>query len=273
MKTRISKPLLLLFTLAMAVFSGCEEDDNIPASTIGFTSTVNNLSVDFKNESTNTRYFSWDFGDSTELSTDMNPSHFYENEGTYTVTLTTTGRDGRQHTTTGQVTVTAPENFVKGGKMEATDVGNWTILNISPGVEITFENGKAVAKGGNWGHAAIYQAITVEANQPYTFSALVSGSGATDTWLEVYFGTSAPIPNADYTTGGNQFGLSTWDGCGNAPFNGNLATLACAGALKGKNGEITFPQAGTVYLLIKTGGANLGAEGISIDNVSLVKKE
>ena len=265
--------LPFLFALVMIIISGCEEDDNIPASTIGFTSTVNNLSVDFKSESTNTRYFSWDFGDNTEPSKDMNPSHFYENEGTYTVTLTTTGRDGKVNTQTGQVTVTAPENFVKGGKMEAADISNWTVLKISDGVDITFENGKAIARGGNWGHAGIYQAIQVEANQKYTFSALVAGNGASETWLEVYFGAVPPVQNSDYSSGGNQFGLSTWDGCGSAPFNGNLATLACAGASKGKDGEITFSQSGVVYLLIKTGGANLGVGGISIDNISLVKRE
>lgn len=64
---------------------------------------------------------------------------------------------------------------------------------------------KALAKGGNWGHISIYQAIPIEANQAYTFPALVAGSGATETWLEVYFGTSAPIQSTDYTTGGNQF--------------------------------------------------------------------
>lgn len=272
MKTIYSKSLLLVFTLAMVILSGCEKDDKVPAPTIGFTSTVSNLSVDFKNESTNTRYFSWDFGDNTEPSLAINPSHFYENEGTYTVTLTATGRNGVVQTHTGQVTVTAPENFVKGGKMEAADISQWTKFIISPGVDFTFENGKAVAKGGSWGHAGIYQAIQVIANQPYTFSALVAGSGARDTWFEVYFGSTAPVQGSDYSQGGNQLGLNTWGGCGNTPFNGNLATLACAGALAGKNGEITFTQTGTVYLVIKTGGDNLGTGGISIDNISLVKK-
>lgn len=263
---------MLLLAMAMLILSACEKDEKIPASTIGFTAAATNLSVDFKNESTNTRYFSWNFGDNTEPSTDMNPSHFYENEGTYTVTLTATGRDGIVHTQTAQVTVKAPENFVKGGKMEAGDISNWKTFNISPGVDFTFESGKAVAKGGNWGHAGIYQAVQVEANQPYTFSALVAGSGATDTWFEVYFGSVEPIAGSDYSSGGNQFALNTWDGCGNTPFNGNLATLACAGALKGKNGDITFSQTGTIYLVIKTGGANLGTGGISLDNISLVKK-
>ncbi|NEU09089.1 PKD domain-containing protein [Flavihumibacter sp. R14] len=272
MKTLYSK-LPILVMLAMVILSGCEKDDKIPPSTIGFTATATNLSVDFTNESTNTRYFSWDFGDGSDPSTDINPSHFYEDEGTYTVTLTATGRDGKVNTQAAQVTVTAPENFVKGGKMEAADISNWTVLKISDGVDITFENGKAIARGGNWGHAAIYQAIQVEANQKYTFSALVAGSGATETWLETYFGALPPVQNSDYSSGGNQFGLSTWDGCGSTPFNGNLATLACAGAQKGKDGEITFSQSGTVYLLIKTGGNNLGAGGISIDNISLVKKD
>lgn len=271
MKKKYNNIFSYLFAAVIVILAGCEKGDSIPASSIEFTPKATNLSVDFKNESTNVRYFSWNFGDNTTASKDMNPSHFYENEGMYTVTLTTTGRDGEVKTLAKQVTVTAPENFVKGGKMEAGDIDKWTVLNISPGVAITFENGKAVAKGGNWGHAGIYQAIQVEANVKYQFSALVAGSGASDTWLELYFGSTQPAQNSDYSEGGNLMGLNTWNGCGTTPFNGNLATVACAGSLVGKNGEITFSKSGTVYLLIKTGGANLGTGGITIDNVSLVK--
>jgi hypothetical protein len=98
---------------------------------------------------------------------------------------------------------------------------------------------------------------------------VVSGSGATDTWFEVYFGTTAPVANSDYTSGGIQIGLNTWNGCGNSAFNGNLATIGCSGSLVGKKGVVTFPQSGTIYLFIKTGGANLGTGGISIDNIEL----
>jgi len=271
MKKKYIKMLSYLCTVVIITLSGCEKEDSISASSIEFTPKATNLSVDFKNESTNVRYFTWNFGDNTTASKDINPSHFYENEGTYTVTLTTTGRDGEVKTLTKQVTVTAPENFVKGGKMEAGDISKWTVLNISSGVNITFENGKAVAKGGSWGHAGIYQAIQVEANVKYQFSALVAGSGASDTWLELYFGSSQPVQSSDYSEGGNRIGLNTWGGCGTTPFNGNLATIGCAGSLVGKKGEITFNKTGTVYLLIKTGGGNLGNGGISIDNVSLVK--
>jgi len=52
--------------------------------------------------------------------------------------------------------------------------------------------------------------------------------------------------------------LNTWAGCGNTTFNGNIATIGCDGSLVGQNGKIRFSQAGTVNLLIKTGGANLG---------------
>ena len=97
----------------------------------------------------------------------------------------------------------------------------------------------------------------------------VSGSGASETWFEVYFGTATPVATKDYTSGGIQIALNTWAGCGNAAFNGNIATICCEGALVGKNGEITFTQSGTIYLFIKTGGANLGTSGISIDNIEL----
>ena len=265
------KSLLLLLTMALATVAGCKKDEKIPVSTIDFTAKATNLAVDFTNMSTNSRYFSWNFGDQSPVSTEISPSHFYDTEGTYTVTLTATGRDGATNVKTVQVTAVAPVNYVQGGKFNAGDESKWTILNISSGINITIANGKALAMGGSGGHAGIFQAIQVEANQKYQLSMLVSGSGATDTWFEVYFGTVAPVQGSDYSLGGNLMGLNTWGGCGNTAFNGNLATLACSGTLKGKNGEITFTQAGTVYLVIKTGGSNLGTDGISIDNVSLVK--
>jgi hypothetical protein len=158
-------------------------------------------------------------------------------------------------------------NLVEGSKFDAGDESKWTVLTISnAGVTLNFTNGKAVWKGGNWGHMGIYQAIQVEANKKYQVNMNVSGSGATDTWFQVYVGKTVPQQGQDYTDGGSILGLSTWDGCGKTPFDGPFTTLSCGG----KNGGVVeFPIAGTVYLVIRGGGADLGTTGISIDNVEM----
>jgi hypothetical protein len=200
---------------------------------------------------------------------------FLPDAGSYLITHYAVGKGGATFTSSQTINVATSDpakgNLVQGGKFETTDdEAKWTRLIISqPAVTWTRANGKMTATGGNWGHSAIYQAITVEANKDYRFAMQVSGSGATDTWFEVYFGTAAPVQNVDYTSGGIRISLNTWSGCGNTTFNGNIATIGCAGSLVGQNGKIRFTQAGTVYLLIKTGGANLGTTGISIDNVEL----
>ena len=156
-------------------------------------------------------------------------------------------------------------NLVKGGKFDAGDDSKWTALNISPGVTVSFTDGKAVWKGSGWGHAGIYQAIQVEANKKYQIAMNASGSGASDTWFQVYIGKSVPQQGQDYTEGGSLLGLSTWNGCGKTAFDGPLTTLSCDGS----GGIVKFPTSGTVYLVIRGGGDNLGTTGISIDDVDL----
>lgn len=197
---------------------------------------------------------------------------FYPDAGTYTIKMQSLNKAGVLYDATPvTVNVAASDptsgNLVQGGKMDADDDAKWTKLTISAGVSFALKDGKMVASGGGWGHAAIYQPLQVEANKKYRFSMLVSGSGANDCWFEVYFGTAAPEQGKDYSSGGNRIGLNTWTGCGKTAFSGNIATIGCTGSLLGKNGEVTFSQSGTIYLFIKTGGGSLGTGGISIDNV------
>jgi hypothetical protein len=216
----------------------------------------------------------WDLGDGKPASIGKSTQEiFLPDAGTYTITHYAIGKGGSIISANKTINVATSDpakgNLVQGGKFNEGDNSKWTFHTISAGVSFAMNNGKMVASGGSWGHAAIYQAIQVQAGKKYKFSMTVSGSGATDTWFEVYFGTTAPVAGSDYSSGGIQLALNTWTGCGKTPFNGDLATIACAGALVGKKGEITFSQSGTIYLFIKTGGAYLGDSGISIDNVEL----
>lgn len=218
----------------------------------------------------------WDIDDGAgAVSGNHSREVFLPDAGTYTITHYAVGRGGTSFSESESITVATSDpaagNLVQGGKFEtADDEAKWTRFNISsPAVVWTRANGKLTATGGSWGHSGIYQAINVQANKDYRFGMLVSGSGATDTWFEVYFGTTQPQQDTDYSQGGTQIALNTWSGCGNAAFNGNINTIGCAGALVGKNGVVRFTQGGTIYLVIKTGGGNLGTSGISIDNVEL----
>lgn len=265
------------------LFAGCEKkefkEQALSESSLeaGFNLTkvnTNNYVAQVKDSSYITS--KWDFGTGAGATIGKATERvFFPDAGTYKITHYAIGKGGSTFTSDQTITVATSDltkgNLVQGGKFEtADDEAKWTRITISaPAVTWTRTAGKMVAMGGSGGHSAIYQAIAVEANKDYRFGMQVSGSGATDTWFEVYFGTAAPVDNADYTNGGIQIALNTWAGCGNSTFNGNIATIGCGGSLVGKNGVVRFATAGTVYLLIKTGGANLGTTGISIDNVEL----
>ncbi|PWG78319.1 hypothetical protein DDR33_22865 [Pararcticibacter amylolyticus] len=140
----------------------------------------------------------------------------------------------------------------------------WQVLNISAGVTFTVNsNGSILAEGGSWGHAGVFQPIQVKANKNYKIDMRVAGSGAADTWLEVYVGATVPSQGAEYNDGGNRMGLNTWSGCGNTPFNGMLSTIKCSGS----SNIVKFSTSGTVYLVIRSGGGNLGTGGISISDI------
>jgi hypothetical protein len=280
------KKNFLKYILPIAIaglFTGCDKKEfterPLTESSLeaGFTVTTvnaNNYIAQVKDSS----YIAskWDFGTGAGPTIGKATERiFFPDAGSYKITHYAIGKGGSTFTSEQTVNVATSDptkgNLVKGGKFEtADDEAKWTRITISaPAVTWTRTAGKLVAMGGSGGHSAIYQAIAVEANKDYRFAMQVSGSGATDTWFEVYFGATAPADLSDYTNGGIRIALNTWAGCGNSTFNGNIATIGCGGSLVGKNGVIKFATAGTVYLLIKTGGANLGTTGISIDNVEL----
>lgn len=221
----------------------------------------------------------WDIGKGAGFAMGkMSDTIFYPDAGTYTIKMQAlTKKAGLYEAAPKTLTIANSDpafgNMVRGGKMQPGDEANWTVAKLNSTNEYTWTlaDGKYTVKGSSsaWASTAIYQAIQVEAFKKYQFSALVSGSGASDTWYEVYFGTTVP-GSGDYTSGGNQIGLNTWNNCGKTAFSGNLATIGCSGTLVGKNGVITFPQSGTIYLVIKAGaGGSLGSAGISITNVEL----
>jgi PKD repeat protein len=278
--------MLLSGVLAIGTYTACQPDEagsgnglDSPDLTASFTVTPaagKNNKYLLEADPIGVLGVRWDKGDGAgPVAGKTIDTVFYPDAGTYRVELTAIGKGGSTAKSSKDIVVATSDpvagNLVAGAKMEAGDESYWTPFTISgTSVSFAFGDGKLTASGGgNNGHAGIYQAIEVIGGKKYRLDLNVSGAGATDVWFEVYLGKVEPTEGQDYTNGGNYMGLNTWDGCGKTAFNGKLSTLACSGSLKGKPNVVQFDESGTIYLVIKTGGANLGTGGISIDNVEL----
>nr|WP_294899452.1 hypothetical protein [uncultured Pedobacter sp.] len=146
------------------------------------------------------------------------------------------------------------------------DKTKWVNLKIANNGNVKFEinpNGTILASGGNGGHAGVYQTVEVRANKHYKIDLKVKGSGATDTWFEVYVSQTAPVQGSDYTAGGTRIGLNTWNGCGKTSFDGLLSAIKCSGS----GNTVSFATAGTAYIVIKSGGSSLGTAGITMSDI------
>ena len=77
------------------------------APAASFTGSVNDLTINFTNTTTNATSYGWNFGDG-ETSTDQTPSHTYAEDGVYEVTLTATNGCGSVTATNSFTIVTPP---------------------------------------------------------------------------------------------------------------------------------------------------------------------
>jgi hypothetical protein len=271
-----------LGVLAIGMYAGCKPD----AVGAGNGLTPKNLTASFtvtpvtgranyyviKANSTSVIAVKWDRGDGSIASLGKTTDTvFYPDAGVYTLTLTAIGAGGVSQTATQTVTVPVSDptagNLVVGGKMLPGDDAHWTHFTIGAGVTLAMDPVKhvMVASGGNWGQAAVYQVVNLKAGQKYLVDMNISGSGATNMWFETYVGTVVPANGTDYTSGGIKIALNTWNGCGGTAFNGTLSTITCNGGGKTFTPTVT----GTYYLVIKSGGQDLGTTGISFTNVQL----
>lgn len=280
MKTYIKNNLLLsgliLLTITITLNScGGEEEVVVPPPTEAdapFTYQVDSENPNMihftGNPQVETWFEHWDFGDYS-VADGTKATKTYLKAGEYIVNFkifTTSGTAKTSQNITIENDFGGP-NLVVNGELEGDE--NWTTFEISGGVDVTFVDGKATWTGGGWGQMGIYQEINAEANKTYQIDVFVSGSGATDSWFEVYLGQEAPQAGVDYTDGGMRMGLNTWNGCGNAPFQGLLSTLTCNGG----DGTFALDSEATSYLVLRCGGDNLGDTGITIDDISIREVE
>jgi hypothetical protein len=276
---------LVIGVLAIGIYIGCKPDKfngegnglNPKDFTSSFTVTPvtgkPNYYVLNANQ-TGVQSVQWDLGDGGG----PNPGKFvdtvfYPDAGTYSITETALGYiGGATKTSTAQpITVATSDpksgNLIVGGKMGPGDDAHWTHFIVGGGSNMVIDESKGVMVANESGYqaGAVAQAVNLVAGQKYMVDMIVSGSGATDTWFEVWVDTKQPVNGQDYNTGKKPVSLNTWSGCGGSPFNGKLSVLSCSG----DGDPFTVPTTGTYYLVIKCGGSNTGVTGISFTNVTL----
>jgi hypothetical protein len=220
----------------------------------------------------------WDQGTGLGLKAGgANDTVYYQKKGDYQVKVLVTGAGGFD-TAVQTITVAADDpgiDLLLGSSLTSADQSNWTVLNTG-GPQTTFSftaQGLNISNAPNSGtNGGIYQAVQVTGGKAYTFNATVSGSGCTNTWVEFYLGTSAPVQGSDYTD--NKYNsLNTWSGCGGSAFDGNINSIGCSGNGAGQGGTITFAQSGTVYVMIKAGssGGSMGTGGVTVSSIALTE--
>lgn len=135
MKNLLRNASLLLLVVAVGFFQSCKKDKDKASVTAGFTFAVDAndfRTVNFTNTSTDFVALSWNFGDGSALVTDPNPSHTFEGEGAYQVSLTATDENGKDvDIVTQTVTITDPDKQLTA--LVGGDSKTWKLLRITNG--------------------------------------------------------------------------------------------------------------------------------------------
>lgn len=89
----LKKILPVFAVIALIMWAGCNKDDddnNLPVAAFSYAFTGEPGEVQFNNQSQNAEIYEWNFGDGSE-STITSPSHTYDENGDFIVTLKATG--------------------------------------------------------------------------------------------------------------------------------------------------------------------------------------
>ena len=261
-----------------AVLSGCTPDNSAPALgstpkasfTVAPVSGATNTFVCTAGTSGVFGWY-WSTGNGSPVAGTASDTIHFAQHGNYRITLTAVGKGG--YDTASQVVPVAGDDLgntvIAGGTLDDVSASSWTALNTGgPQTTFTFtSNGLVLSNTGNT-NGAIYQAIPLQAGVNYKFSAQVSGSGATNSWIEFYIGATVPTQGNDYTDN-KIYSLNTWAGCGGSPFNGNIVQIGCSGSGP-SSGTFTVATSGTYYVVIKAGssGGTLGS-GVTVADIAL----
>lgn len=104
--------LSILLMLIIAQNGSCKKDSPEPKVVAGFTykwNTTDYKIVSFTSTSENYKSLSWNFGDNSAISAEINPVHIFPDAGVYTVTLTATSPGGVTDSYNQNITVNSPD--------------------------------------------------------------------------------------------------------------------------------------------------------------------
>lgn len=249
------------------------------------------LEVQFTDMSGFASSWSWDFGDSSSLSTDQNPVHTYTEAGTYSVTLIATNEIGDSTLVkTDYIHVNPAEKLTAGGILiggEMDDETKWNISFLSTAVEDQptaswndMVNTPSAGRDGTLfvtGFApnnvtvqyAIYQKVTLSKDSVYDFNAAIKdfSTDLNNAWYEVFIGEE-PIDGLDYTKDDNFLlaEFSTWSTeCSPKGVDGTFLLAGCG------NNSYTPPADGDYYFVLKMGSWSGGNFALAVDELSLTK--
>jgi len=179
-----SKCLSILLFLMVTIVS-CDEtytyimvDNSLPVA--GYTVTVNNLTVNFTNKSTDATGYIWDFGDGA-TSTELNPQHIYAQKGKYMVKLTASDNNNVSDISSQEVPVGFP-------------LASFTY--VTDKLKVTYTNTSANASSYSWNFGD--GTSSTETNPVHVFPA----SGKYTVTLTAIDGTDENSYNADISVVG-----------------------------------------------------------------------
>ncbi len=175
-----------------------------PLPSADFTPVANELVVDFTNNSQNGSTYSWDFGD-TGSSIENAPTHTYDDEGTYTVTLTVTNECGTDvFTELVEVSLTpvAPTAAFTASVNEGCEP--FTVEFSSQSSDNT-ENLSWSFPGGTPATSTdVNPTVTYNTAGTFDVSLIASNEVGNDQAMQTNFIVVNPLPSADFTPVANE---------------------------------------------------------------------
>ena len=262
------------------------------------------LTVQFTNMSRFATSYEWNFGDGSAVSTDANPSHTYNNIGTYTVSLKAINAQGDSTMVkTDFVAVNEMETLPEGEKLYGGNMENGSFWNKTP---LTGDQSKITltwnytgdkptgGKGGNLrvqivkhsasasANIAIWQAVEVKQGYQYDFDGLFKDIGAASDnfWVQVFMSTVMPSESGGdvYTDVNAMSRFHSWSSGTNSGklYDGSFLLGSFVGTGWTTAGQKlcsylhTGPDA-TMYFILKVGcnGNNVGNIDFLFDNFTL----
>lgn len=259
--------LLLLLIMTVGLFSGCKKEEDKQEAIAGFTFTVdeNNFrKVSFTNSSQNYETLSWNFGDNSALSAEINPVHTYEAMGTFTVTLTATSSDGSKDQYAADVVINDPNAELT--KLAGDGSKTWKLLRDVSTNRYPLEVGPANYSTIWWAVGKDNDELAIRTcmlNDEWTFTrdGVMKFDAKGDYWAEGgVFVPDNTCASTDVMKGLSGEDLSAW-GSGNHTYEmtaGTQPTLKVIGlgayiglSKVATNAEVKLPQESVTYSIIK----------------------